>query len=99
VGKKGVREGGVHRVDGRAVSAGVSLSSAPDGTIYVVDIYRGVIQHKGFITASVLTYVRRKWGHTASPVDPSTVAATRKATADRMRPWTNDELTKLLGGG
>ena len=28
----------------------VYLSSAPDGTIYVVDIYHGIIQHKGFIT-------------------------------------------------
>ncbi len=49
--------------------------------------------------AAVLTYVRREWGHTASPVDPAAVAATRKANADRARPWTNDELTKLLGGG
>ena len=28
----------------------VYLSSAPDGTLYVVDLYRGIIQHKGFIT-------------------------------------------------
>jgi len=49
--------------------------------------------------AAVLTYVRREWGHTASPVDPATVAATRAATASRTRPWTNDELTRLLGGG
>jgi mono/diheme cytochrome c family protein len=28
----------------------VYLSSAPDGTIYVVDIYHGIIQEKGFIT-------------------------------------------------
>src|SRR5262249_33098825 len=28
----------------------VYLSSAPDGTLYVVDIYRGIIQHKGYIT-------------------------------------------------
>jgi mono/diheme cytochrome c family protein len=28
----------------------VYLSSAPDGTIYVVDTYHGIIQHKGFIT-------------------------------------------------
>jgi mono/diheme cytochrome c family protein/glucose/arabinose dehydrogenase len=28
----------------------VYLSSAPDGTLYVVDMYRGVIQHKGYIT-------------------------------------------------
>jgi mono/diheme cytochrome c family protein len=48
--------------------------------------------------ASVLTYVRREWGHSASAVDPTVVIATRKATADRTRPWTNDELTALLGG-
>jgi len=47
----------------------------------------------------VLTYVRREWGHTASPVDPAQIGVTRKATADRTRPWTNDELTRLLGGG
>ena len=28
----------------------VYLSSAPDGTLYVVDLYRGIIQHKGYIT-------------------------------------------------
>ena len=28
----------------------VYLSSAPDGTLYVVDMYHGIIQHKGFIT-------------------------------------------------
>ena len=28
----------------------VYLSSAPDGTIYVVDLYHGIIQHKGYIT-------------------------------------------------
>jgi mono/diheme cytochrome c family protein/glucose/arabinose dehydrogenase len=48
--------------------------------------------------ASVLTYVRREWGHTASAVDPSSIAAMRKATADRTRPWTNEELTALVGG-
>jgi mono/diheme cytochrome c family protein/glucose/arabinose dehydrogenase len=28
----------------------VYLSAAPDGTLYVVDMYRGIIQHKGYIT-------------------------------------------------
>jgi hypothetical protein len=46
----------------------------------------------------VLTYVRREWGHTASPVDPAEVATTRTATASRTRPWTNEELTALIGG-
>jgi mono/diheme cytochrome c family protein len=49
--------------------------------------------------AAALTYIRREWGHTASAVDPAAVAQTRKATANRTRPWTNDELTRLLRGG
>jgi hypothetical protein len=28
----------------------VYLSSAPDGTLYVVDIYRGIIQHRNYVT-------------------------------------------------
>jgi mono/diheme cytochrome c family protein len=28
----------------------VYLSNAPDGTLYLVDMYRGVIQHRGYIT-------------------------------------------------
>lgn len=28
----------------------VFLSSAPDGTLYIVDTYHGIIQHKGYIT-------------------------------------------------
>jgi mono/diheme cytochrome c family protein/glucose/arabinose dehydrogenase len=28
----------------------VNLSAAPDGTLYVVDMYHGIIQHKGYIT-------------------------------------------------
>jgi mono/diheme cytochrome c family protein len=43
--------------------------------------------------ANVLTYVRREWGHTASPVTPELVREQRTATAARNRPWTNEELT------
>lgn len=28
----------------------VNLSAAPDGTLYILDMYRGIIQHKGYIT-------------------------------------------------
>jgi mono/diheme cytochrome c family protein len=45
--------------------------------------------------ASVLTYVRREWGQTASPVDPATVTAVRDQTRTRTRPWTHDELMKM----
>ena len=48
--------------------------------------------------ASVLTYVRREWGQTGAPVDPATVKAVRASTAERTRPWTDDELFALAGG-
>ena len=48
--------------------------------------------------ANVLTYVRRQWGNTATPVDVQVVKATRAAVAGRTRPWTNAELTALSGG-
>jgi mono/diheme cytochrome c family protein/glucose/arabinose dehydrogenase len=45
--------------------------------------------------ASVLTYIRRAWDQSGSPVDPALVAAARARTAGRTRPWTNDELLTL----
>ncbi len=45
--------------------------------------------------AASLTYIRRAWGHTASPVDPATVKKIRDLTATRTRPWTNEELAVL----
>jgi mono/diheme cytochrome c family protein len=47
--------------------------------------------------ASVLTYVRREWGQTGSPVDAATVSAVRARTASRTRPWTDAELRALAG--
>jgi mono/diheme cytochrome c family protein len=46
--------------------------------------------------ASVLTYIRREWGQTGSPVEPAAAAAARAATAGRPRPWTEAELQKLM---
>ncbi|MEO8077461.1 MAG: PVC-type heme-binding CxxCH protein, partial [Acidobacteriota bacterium] len=37
--------------------------------------------------ASVLTYLRREWGHTGAPVDPELVTSIRTATAGRVTPW------------
>jgi mono/diheme cytochrome c family protein/glucose/arabinose dehydrogenase len=37
----------------------VNLSIAPDGTLYVVDMYRGIIQHKGYMTEYLRDYVLR----------------------------------------
>lgn len=49
--------------------------------------------------AGVLTYIRREWGQTGTPVDPGQVKAVRTQTATRTRPWTHDELMALVKGG
>jgi mono/diheme cytochrome c family protein len=48
--------------------------------------------------ASVLTYIRREWGHTASPVEPEDVREIRGLTKTRTRPWTDPELQAVRGG-
>jgi mono/diheme cytochrome c family protein/glucose/arabinose dehydrogenase len=45
--------------------------------------------------AAVLTYIRRSWGQTASPIDPAAVQQVRTATADRKRAWTPAELAQI----
>jgi len=49
--------------------------------------------------ANVLTYVRRQWGNTATPIDVQVVKDTRTAVAGRTKPWTNAELTALDTAG
>ncbi len=49
--------------------------------------------------AGALTFIRRQWGNAATAVDPAMVKELRAATADRKRPWTNDELLALAGAG
>lgn len=44
--------------------------------------------------AAALTYVRREWGQTASPIDAAAVSEIRKSTTGRARPWTAEELWK-----
>jgi mono/diheme cytochrome c family protein len=46
--------------------------------------------------ASVLTYVRREWGQTGTAIDPDTVRDVRSSTAERTKPWTDDELAALV---
>lgn len=45
--------------------------------------------------ASILTYIRREWGHTATPVDADTIKRIRASTADRGDAWTESELLKI----
>ena len=45
--------------------------------------------------AAVLTYIRRAWGQSASPIDPAAVQQVRAATSDRKRAWTPEELAQI----
>lgn len=48
--------------------------------------------------ASVLTYIRRQWGNTASPVTSQTVGEVRAETGGRSRPWNHEEILALVAG-
>jgi mono/diheme cytochrome c family protein len=48
--------------------------------------------------AAVLTYVRREWGNSGSPVAPEEVREIRGLTKSRSRPWTDAELQTGRGG-
>ena len=45
--------------------------------------------------ASILTYIRREWEHTAAPVEPETVQAIRAATSDQHESWLPENLLKI----
>ena len=45
--------------------------------------------------ASVLTYIRRSWGNTASAIAPAQVNEVRGATTGRSKPWTDAELARI----
>jgi mono/diheme cytochrome c family protein/glucose/arabinose dehydrogenase len=45
--------------------------------------------------AAILTYIRREWNHTASPVTTEFVAKTREETASREEPWNEADLLKI----
>lgn len=45
--------------------------------------------------ASVLSYIRRAWGHQADPVSAERVAEIRRATQRRSLPWTERELAEF----
>ena len=45
--------------------------------------------------AAVATYIRNSFGNKAAPITEDFVAGIRKQSADRLLPWTEDELEKL----
>ncbi|MBI5851553.1 MAG: dehydrogenase [Planctomycetes bacterium] len=61
----------------------VNLADGPDGALYVVDLYRGVIQHKNYLT----TYLRRQVDERglASPIHLGRIWRVRPAAGERRR--------------
>ena len=45
--------------------------------------------------AAIMTYIRREWEHTYSPVDAKFVTGVRKETGNREESWTEAELKKI----
>jgi mono/diheme cytochrome c family protein len=72
------------------------LLSGKEGTIGLMPPLGAALNDEQI--ASVLTYVRREWGHTASPVAPDDVREIRGLTKTRIRPWTDPELQGGRGG-
>lgn len=49
--------------------------------------------------AGVLTFIRRSWEHTASPVSVEMVAKIRKENAQRSKSWTEEEIRAAFSKG
>ena len=62
-------------------------------------IHAGEMPAQGYLDdnqiASILTYIRREWGHDASPVDPAQVTAIRTATKQHSDAWSQEELNLI----
>ena len=83
------------------VQAGVAfpiriLTQGKEGSIGLMPPVTGMLSDDQI--AAVLTYIRREWGHTASPVTATEVRETRQSTTHKG-PWTEAELTGMLAGG
>ncbi|HZZ45169.1 MAG TPA: HEAT repeat domain-containing protein [Tepidisphaeraceae bacterium] len=62
-----------------------------EGRVYNLDMpsWRMLDDEK---IADALTYVRRAWNHTASPIDPAAVKKVREEIGTRTDPWSEREL-------
>ena len=49
--------------------------------------------------AAAITYIRREWGHTASPVAEIEVRELRQSTSWHKGPWTEAELSGMVAAG
>ena len=78
----------------RIVLHGVTGPIRVNGRTYSFDMPSWMIFDDEQI-AAILTYVRREWGNTGSPIDPALVTEIRQATSGRDDAWTAAELERL----
>jgi mono/diheme cytochrome c family protein len=78
----------------RIVLHGLRGAIAVKGKVYELDMPPLAVLEDEQI-ASLLTYVRREWGHIASPVETTNVAKIRADTEKREEAWTAGELSKI----
>ena len=64
----------------------VYLSSAPDGTLYVVDMYRGIIQHRGYITEYLRDHIVVAQARAADRARPHLPRRARRRRSARRGP-------------
>jgi mono/diheme cytochrome c family protein len=77
----------------------VNLSLAPDGTLYVVDMYRGIIQHKGYMTEYLRDYVLKhdlEQPNSFGRIYRVVHETTRRDTTPLPRSATTAQLVQLL---
>jgi mono/diheme cytochrome c family protein len=77
-----------------AMDAGASiriLLAGKEGPIGLMPPLGGALKDEQ--SAAVLTYVRREWGNTGTPVAADDVTEIRGLTKARTKPWTDAELT------
>jgi mono/diheme cytochrome c family protein/glucose/arabinose dehydrogenase len=79
----------------RIVLHGLEGPLRADGKVYRNLNMPAILNMSTEEIAQVLTYVRREWGHRATPVPVERVRAIKKATEDREEPWTQAELLKI----
>jgi mono/diheme cytochrome c family protein len=82
--------------NGEPTAAMRILLAGKEGAIGLMPPLGGALSDEQM--AAVLTYIRREWGNTGTPVQPDEVTEIRGLTKTRARPWTDAELTQGRGG-
>lgn len=88
---------GSRYANGEPTAAMRILLAGKEGAVGLMPPLGGALNDEQI--AAVLTYVRREWGNTGSPVAPADVTEIRGLTRTRARPWTDAELTAGRGRG